>query len=167
MHTLVPLWSRPASIDSSSWVPQKCLAIQGIHCLCSGQPLRVRQYMVLYTRSHSIEPRMMSSSALDSCTSWTFCTMEMGRQLLWEGKQLMQLANKIHCQAYTGWCSHTSACTEASSEAWGELCGWAFAGSFPEACGHSAHACHRCRYGTSQDQRLLTDTLAQCLHSKS
>ena len=23
------------------------------------------------------------------------------------------------CWAYTGWCSHTSACTEASAEAWG------------------------------------------------
>ena len=35
--------------------------------------------------------------------------------------------------------------------------------------GHSVsgHACHKCRYGTSQNQITLTDTLAQGSHSDS
>ena len=41
------------------------------------------------------------------------------------------------CQAYTGWCSHTSAYAEACIEAGMETHGWAFAGLFPGACGHS------------------------------
>ena len=51
------------------------------------------------------------------------------------------------CQAYTGWCSHTSAYAEVCIEARGAH-GWAFAGSFPAACGHSIqqHACCIGRY---------------------
>ena len=41
------------------------------------------------------------------------------------------------------------------------LHGWAFAGSFPVACGWfvQLHACHIGMYGTSQGQSTLTDTL--------
>ena len=42
---------------------------------------------------------------------------------------------------YCIWCSHTSACTEASAEALGELHGEAYAGSSPVAYGHSMITC--------------------------
>ena len=38
-----PLRSRPESMDSSSLTPQKCLAMWGTSCKCSGHPPRVRQ----------------------------------------------------------------------------------------------------------------------------
>ena len=41
------------------------------------------------------------------------------------------------CRAYTGWCSHISACAEASTGAWGEPHGQACAGSFPVVYGCS------------------------------
>ena len=43
MQTLVPLRSRQVLMVSSFLVPQKCQAMWGMSCQCSGYPLRVRQ----------------------------------------------------------------------------------------------------------------------------
>ena len=71
--------------------------------------------MVLYTGSHSTEPQMMSSSALDSWICWTLWKLGMGRESGRESNLSGWLVPCL-CQAYTGWYSHTSACTEASAE---------------------------------------------------
>ena len=75
--------------------------------------------MVLYIGSHSVESQMMSRSAFESWTSWTLWAMGMGRLLDHEGGTLSSWLTPHPCQAYTRWCSHTSACAEAPTEAWG------------------------------------------------
>ena len=86
MQMWLPLKRMLASMDSSSQVSQKCLAILRTFCSQSSHPLRVRQYSVLYTRLCSTEPQMASSLAVDNCTCWMFCPIGMGKDSLWEGK---------------------------------------------------------------------------------
>ena len=50
---------------------------------------------MLYTGSHSMEPQMMSTSALESCTCWTLWAMGMGSELEWEVKWLKQSARTM------------------------------------------------------------------------
>ena len=66
MQTQSPLKRKLASMDSSSWVPQKWQTIPGMFLRWSGHPLRVRQYRILYTRSCSAAALMVSSLSVDS-----------------------------------------------------------------------------------------------------
>ena len=70
-------------------------------------------------------------------------------------------------QACIEWYSHIFACGGACIEDGGEPHGWAFAGSFPVACGHSVqlYACHIGMCETSQGQSTLTDTLSVSITS--
>ena len=64
-------------------------------CQQSSQPLRVRQYSVLYTGLHSVEPLMASSSVVNNWKCWMSWAMGMGRDPLQEGKLLRHSANTI------------------------------------------------------------------------
>ena len=95
MQMQLPLRSRLASMDSLYQASQRCLVILRTCCQQTGHPLRVRQYSTLYTGSHSMEPQMASSLAVNNCTCWMFCATGMGRDSLWEGRQLRWSANTI------------------------------------------------------------------------
>ena len=89
-----------------------------------------------------------------------------GEILCGRGSNLGGWLSPFLYRACIEWCSCT--CRRAYIEVRGELHGWAFAGSFQVAYGHSvqSHTCHIVMCEISQGQSTLTDTLSQYLHSR-